>query len=100
MSSTPVDVRLPEGLRRRLDVAAAVTEKTRTEVAIEAVSQYLSELESTEEFRERVVDRFLAGEIEYDGLAAVIGQRDAEAVRASKDVLDSAEELADSLEDI
>jgi len=97
MRRTSVDVRLPETLGRRLDVAVEVTEQTRTEVVIEALGQYLPDMESDEQFREGVVDLFLAGEIEYEALAEVIGRQDAEAVRASKDVLDGGEEFADRL---
>jgi len=100
MRRTSVDVRLPETLGRRLDVAVEVTEQTRTEVVIEALGQYLPDMESDEQFREGVVDLFLAGEIEYEALAEVIGRQDAEAVRASKDVLDGGEEFADRLAEL
>lgn len=97
MSNTPVDNRLPEALLARVDVAAAVTDSTRTEVVIEALGQYLETKTSDEQFQEAVVDLFLAGEIEYNGLVEVIGRQDAEAVRASKEMIDAGEELADGL---
>ena len=74
-------------------MTAEITHKNRTEVVIEALRQYLAD----EEFREAVVDLFLGDEIDYETLVDVIGRQDAEAVRASKDVLDRGEELADEL---
>jgi predicted transcriptional regulator len=100
MSTKRVNFRLPEELLTQADVTAEVTHKNRTEVVIEALRQYLANKESDEQFREAVVDLFLADEIAYDTLVAVIGRQDAEAVRASKDVLDRGEELADELADL
>ena len=97
MSSKRVNFRLPEALVTQADVTAEITHKNRTEVVIEALRQYLADKESDEEFREAVVDLFLGDEIDYETLVDVIGRQDAEAVRASKDVLDRGEELADEL---
>ncbi|ATW89849.1 uncharacterized protein DUF1160 [Halohasta litchfieldiae] len=100
MSTKRVNFRLPEELLTQADVTAEVTHKNRTEVVIEALRQYLADKESDEKFREAVVELFLAEEIEYETLVAVIGRQDAEAVRASKDVLDRGEKLADKLADL
>ena len=72
----------------------------RTEVVIEALQQYLVDKESNKQFRERVVDLYLADQISYETLVEVLGRQDAEAVRASKDVLDHGEELADELAEL
>jgi len=77
--------------------SAEITHKNRTEVVIEALHQYLADKESDEKFREAVVDPFLADETDYETLVDVLGRQDAEAVRASKDVLNRGEELADEL---
>jgi len=100
MSTKRVNFRLPEELVTQADVTAEVTHKNRTEVVIEALRQYLADKESDERFREGVVDLFLADEIEFDTLVDVIGRQDAEAVRASKDVLDRGEALADELAEL
>lgn len=97
MSTKRVNFRLPEELVTHADIAAEVTHKNRTEVLIEALRSYLEEVESEESFKEAVVELYLADEIEFEELAEVIGRQDAEAVRASKDVLDRGEELADKL---
>lgn len=99
MSTKRVNVRLPEELITQADIAAEVTHKNRTEVLIEALRQYLEEIESEESFREAVVELYLDDEIEFEDLADVIGQQDAEAVRSSKNVLDRGEEIADELAD-
>ncbi|WP_416840510.1 CopG family ribbon-helix-helix protein [Haloferax sp. DFSO52] len=99
MSTKRVNFRLPEELVAHVDIAAEVTHKNRTEILIEALRQYLEEIESEESFREAVVELYLAGHIEFDQLAEIIGRQDAEAVRASKNVLDRGEELADKLAD-
>lgn len=100
MSTKRVNFRLPEELITQADIAAEVTHKNRTEVLVEALRQYLEEIESEESFREAVVELYLDGEIEFEKLAEVIGRQDAEAVRTSKNVLDRGEEIADDLADL
>ncbi|WP_396613365.1 CopG family transcriptional regulator (plasmid) [Haloferax sp. S1W] len=99
MSTKRVNFRLPEELVTHADIAAEVTHKNRTEILIEALRQYLEEKESEEGFREAVVELYLNDHIEFEKLEEIIGRQDAEAVRASKQVLDSGEELADKLAD-
>ncbi|WP_058367365.1 CopG family ribbon-helix-helix protein [Haloparvum sedimenti] len=99
MGTKRVNVRLPEELVTRADIAAEVTHKNRTELLVEALRQYLEEKGEEESFREAVVELYLQDEIDFDALADVIGTRDAEAVRASKDVLDRGPDLADELAD-
>ncbi|MFO7833528.1 MAG: ribbon-helix-helix protein, CopG family [Halohasta sp.] len=97
METKRVNFRLPEELVTQADVTAKVTHKNRTEVVIEALRQYLADKESEEGFREAVVDLYLADGIDDETLVDVLGRQDAEAVRASKEVLDRGEELADEL---
>ncbi|MGB9956427.1 CopG family transcriptional regulator [Haloferax prahovense] len=99
MSTKRVNFRLPETLVAHADIAAEVTHKNRTEILIEALRQYLEEKESDEQFREAVVELYLDGQIEFEKLAEITGRQDAEAVRASKEVLDRGEALADKLAD-
>jgi metal-responsive CopG/Arc/MetJ family transcriptional regulator len=100
MSTKRVNFRLPEKLIAQADVAAEVTHKNRTEILIEALRQYLEEKESDESFREAVVELYLDDQIGFEKLADVIGRQDAESVRASKQVLDQGEELADKLAEL
>ena len=100
MSTKRVNFRLPEELIAQADVAAEVTHKNRTEILIEALRQYLEAKESDESFREAVVELYLDDQIEFEKLADVIGRQDAESVRASKQLLDNGEELADDLAEL
>jgi metal-responsive CopG/Arc/MetJ family transcriptional regulator len=100
MGTKRVNFRLPEELIAQADVAAEVTHKNRTEILIEALRQYLEEKESDESFREAVVELYLDNQIEFERLTEVIGRQDAESVRASKQVLDRGEELADDLAEL
>jgi metal-responsive CopG/Arc/MetJ family transcriptional regulator len=100
MSTKRVNFRLPEDLVDHADIAAEVTHKNRTEVLIEALRRYLEEIEAEESFREAVVELYLDDEIDFDKLSEIIGRQDAEAVRASKQVLDRGDELADKLADL
>lgn len=100
MGTKRVNFRLPEELIAQADVAAEVTHKNRTEILIEALRQYLEEKESDESFREAVVELYLDDQIGFEKLAEVIGRQDAESVRASKNVLDRGEELADDLAEL
>jgi metal-responsive CopG/Arc/MetJ family transcriptional regulator len=100
MSTKRVNFRLPEDLVEQADVAAEVTHKDRTEILVEALRRYLAEIEDDEEFREAVVELYLDGTVEFDTLAEIVGRQDAESVRASKELLDDGETLADELSDL
>lgn len=97
MSTRKVNFRLPEELVTHADVASEVTHKNRTEILIEALRAYLEDIESDEEFREAVVELYLADEMDFETLVLVIGRQDAKAVQSSKRLLDRSDELADTL---
>jgi hypothetical protein len=48
---------------------------------------------------ESAVEAYLEGRIDFESLAESVGQRRAEAVRASAELLDRGDELADELAD-
>ena len=100
MGTTRVNFRLPEELVQKTDVAAEITHKNRTEILKEALQAYLDDVEDDEKYKEAVVELYLTDQIEFDALKAFIGRQDAEAVKASKTVLDQGEELADELADL
>jgi len=99
MSTKRVNFRLPEELVRQADIAAEVTHKNRTEILVEALRQYLTEMEDDERFREAVVELYLDDGVAFDTLVELIGRRDVESVRASKELLDDGEALADEIAD-
>ena len=100
MSTSKVNFRLPEELIEKADVAAQITHKNRTEIIIEALQEYLEEIEDTDAFKEDIVELYLDGQIGFETLREFIGRQDAESVRASKTLLDQGDELADSLAEL
>ncbi|EHK02555.1 hypothetical protein HRED_04086 [Candidatus Haloredivivus sp. G17] len=81
----------------RADIAAKVSHKNRTEIVKDALQAYLQEVEDQKEFKEDVVELYLDEEIEFETLKQFIGRQDAESVKASKNLLDQGEELADEI---
>lgn len=100
MGTTKVNFRLPDELLEKADVAAEIAHKNRTDIITDALREYLVEVEDDEEFKEAVVDLYLEDRIGFEVLAEFLGRQDAEAVRASKTLLDQGEELADELADL
>lgn len=100
MGTTRVNFRLPEDLLEKADVAAEITHKNRTELIVEALQQYLREVEDEEAFKEAVVELFLDEQIGFDTLRQFVGRQDAESVRASKTLLDQGDDLADKLAEL
>jgi len=98
--TTRVNFRLPDELLDKADVAAAATHKNRTEIVVEALQEYLDEMEDQETFKQTVVDLYLDGEIGFDSLKEVLGRQDAESVRASKTLLEQGDEMADDLAEL
>lgn len=100
MGTTRVNFRLPDELVEKADVAAEVTHKNRTEIIVEALQEYLEEVEDDEKFKEAVVELYLDEQIGFDVLKEFIGRQDAESVQASKTLLDQGDDLADELADL
>nr|WP_246391681.1 ribbon-helix-helix domain-containing protein [Halosimplex pelagicum] len=100
MGTTRVNFRLPEELIEKADVAAEVSHKNRTEIVVEALRDYLDDIEDQEAFKEAVVELYLDDEIGFEALKEFVGRQDAESVRASKTLLDRGDELADDLADL
>lgn len=100
MGTTRVNFRLPDELVEKADVAARISHKNRTEIIREALQEYFEDAEDDERFKEAVVDLYLDDQIGFEILKGFIGRQDAEAVKASKHVLDQGDELADELADL
>jgi predicted DNA-binding protein len=98
--TTKVNFRLPEELIEKADVAAEVTHKNRTDIVIEALQEYLEEVEDDEKFKEAVVELYLDDKISFEVLKEFIGRQDAESVEASKSVLEKGEQLAEDLAEL
>ena len=100
MGTTKVNFRLPNDLLEKADIAAKITHKNRTDLVIEALREYVEDIEDTDEFKETVIDLYLDDQIEFEILKEFIGRQDAEAIRASKTILDQGADLADELADL
>jgi metal-responsive CopG/Arc/MetJ family transcriptional regulator len=100
MGTTRVNFRLPEDLLEKADVAAAVTHKNRTEIIVEALNEYLKDVEDDEKFKEAVVELYLDDQISFEVLTEFIGRQDAESVRASKSILEQGDDIADDLAEL
>jgi metal-responsive CopG/Arc/MetJ family transcriptional regulator len=100
MGSTRVNFRLPESLVEKADVAAEIAHKNRTEIIIEALQEYLDDVEDDEKFKEAVVELHLDDRISFEVLKEFVGRQDAESVRASKHILEQGDDLADDLAEL
>lgn len=100
MGTTRVNFRLPDDLLEKADAVAEITHKDRTELIIDALQDYLAEVEDDDAFKEAVIDLYLDDKITFDVLTEFIGRQDAEAVRASKTILEQGDDLADELADL
>jgi len=97
MGTTRVNFRLPENLFEKVDVAATVSHKNRTEIIVEALQEYLEDVEDDERFKEGVVELYFDDQIGFEVLTEFIGREDAESIRASKTLLDQGDDIADDL---
>lgn len=100
MGTTRVNFRIPDELVEKADAAAKITHKNRTEIVTEALRIYLNEIEDEDAFKEEIVELYLEDELSFEVLKEFVGRQDAEAVRASKTVLDQGEDLADELAEL
>ncbi|NGM71336.1 MULTISPECIES: ribbon-helix-helix domain-containing protein [Natronolimnobius] len=100
MGTTRVNFRLPEELLEKADVAAEITHTNRTEVIKKALQQYFEEVEDDERFNEALIELYLDEKIGFETLKEFVGRQDAEAVQASKAVLEQGDDLADELADL
>ena len=98
--TTKVNFRLPDELIEKADVAAEVTHKNRTDIVVEALREYLEEVEDDEKFKEAVVELYLDDEISFEVLKEFVGRQDAESIKASKNLLEQGDELADELAEL
>jgi metal-responsive CopG/Arc/MetJ family transcriptional regulator len=98
--STRVNFRLPDELVEKADAAAEVTHKNRTEIVIEALQEYLQEVENDEKFKEAVIELYLDDKFSFEVLKEFTGRQDAESIRASKNILEKGEDLADELAEL
>jgi predicted DNA-binding protein len=100
MGTRNVNFRLPGDLVDKADVVAELTDKNRTGIVKDALRRYLEDIEDGEKFKEKVVGLYLGDEIDFGVLKEFIGRQDAESVRASKELLERGDEIADDLAEL
>lgn len=100
MVSEKVNFRLPEDMLQKADTVAEVSRQTRTDIVKEALKQYLESFEDDEKFRQEIIDLYLENEIGFEVLKEFIGRQDAESVRASKEILEQGDKMAEELADL
>ena len=100
MVSERVNFRLPDELVKKTDTVAEVSSRTRTHIVKEALIKYLEEFEQDEKFTQKIIDLYLDNEISFELLKEFVGKQDAEAVKASKEILEDADKMAEELADL
>ncbi len=98
--TTKVNFRLPDELIEKADVAAEVRHKNRTDIVIEALQEYLEEIEDDEKFKEAVVELYLDDDISFEVLKEFIGRQNAESIKVSRNLLEQGDSLADELAEL
>nr|WP_245835467.1 CopG family transcriptional regulator [Natronolimnobius baerhuensis] len=88
------------GTPREGRCCAEITHTNRTEVIKKALQQYFEAVEDDERFNEALIELYLDEEVGFETLKEFVGRQDAEAVRASKAVLEQGDDLADELADL
>lgn len=97
MATKRISTRFPEDLLGEMDVAATIEHMDRTELMKRAVKDYLDKLTEDPGFKEKAVELYLQDRIPFERLRLLIGTEDAQAVRASKDLIAEGEALARKL---
>jgi len=100
MSTKKVNFRLPDQLVEKTDAVAEISHATRTDIVKQALQEYFKQVEDDEKVQEEVTDLYLEDKIGFDVLKEFIGRQDAESVRASKNIIEDGEDLADELADL
>jgi len=100
MSTKKVNFRLPDELVEKTDAVAEISHATRTDIVKQALQEYFKQVEDDEKVQEEVTDLYLEDKIGFDVLKEFIGRQDAESVRASKNIIEDGEDLADELADL
>lgn len=92
-----ISARFPEDLLEEIDTIAELEYTDRTTLMKKALKDYIDKELGEEGLRELAVKKYLNGELKFKKLRTLIGREDAEAVRASKRIMDKGEKLAQKL---
>lgn len=95
-----VKFKLPDELLERADLAADINHSTRKELFKDALVAYLDDLEDQDAFRKAVIEQYMDNDVAFETLKGLIGRQDAEALKASKTLLDEGDAVASDLADL
>lgn len=97
MTTKRVNFRLPDEIVDKTDAVAEISHRSRTDIIKKALQDYFEQVEDDEKFKQELTDLYLDEEIGFEVLKEFIGKQDAEAVRASKEILEDGEQIAEDL---
>ncbi len=92
-----ISARFPEELLDEVDTLAELACSDRTTILKQALREYLDKELANDKLKELVVRRFLEGSLDHRKLRLLLGPEEAEAVRASKRLMDRGAKLAQKL---
>lgn len=92
-----ISARFPEDLLEEIDTIAELEYTDRTTFMKKALKDYIDKELEEGSLKELAVEKYLEGKLKYQKLKILIGREDAEAVRASKRIMDKGEKLAQKL---
>lgn len=101
-SSTRVHFRAPERLIEQADVLAAAEDKTRTDVLVDALREYLAEAGDEERIQQTIANAYYEDRLSFEQVKAIVGMESAQNFRVLKRQLtdDSiSDELAAALDE-
>ncbi|WP_042664203.1 hypothetical protein [Haloferax sp. ATB1] len=74
----------PEYLVERLDAIAALFDKDRTDLLVEAIREYIEETADSETFQELVATKYYDDQLEFEAVKQLVGAETAQRLRLLK----------------
>jgi len=74
----------PEYLVERLDAIAALFDKDRTDLLVEAIREYIEETADSETFQELVATKYYDDQLEFEAVKQLVGAESAQRLRLLK----------------
>lgn len=97
MSKRKISARFPEDLLEEIDAIAELEYSDRTALIKKALKEYIDRELEEGRLKEEAVNRYLEDKLEFAKLKKLLGEEEARSVRASKELIDEGEELAEKL---
>lgn len=97
MDKKKISARFPEDLLEEIDTVAKLEYKDRTALMKEALKEYIDRGLEEGRLKEEATRRYLRGDLTYHQLEKLLGVEDAQAIKASRQLLEEGERLAKKL---